>query len=128
MIDAIIARTDGVPLFVEELTKAVLESGSCARPSDAYRARRAAAAGSPIPTSLHDSLMARLDRWQPVKEVAQTAAVIGRDFDYATVAALSPLAEAELTAAMHRLVEAELVFRRGAPPDASYLLQARAGP
>ena len=76
-----------------------------------------------IPTSLHDSLMARLDRWQPVKEVAQTAAVIGRAFDYATVAALSPLAEAELTEAMHRLVEAELVFRRGTPPDANYLFK-----
>ena len=69
------------------------------------------------------SLMARLDRLQPVKEVAQTAAVIGRAFDHQTIAALSPLQEAELTEAMRRLVEAELVFRRGTPPDANYLFK-----
>ena len=67
--------------------------------------------------------MARLDRLQPVKEVAQTAAVIGRSFDHATMAALSALPEAELAEAMRRLVEAELVFRRGTPPDATYLFK-----
>ena len=67
--------------------------------------------------------MARLDRLHPVKEVAQTAAVIGRAFDHATIAALSPLPEAELSLAMRRLVEAELVFRRGTPPDATYLFK-----
>ncbi len=67
--------------------------------------------------------MARLDRLQPVKEVAQTAAVIGRAFDHETIAALSPLPEAELAEAMRRLVEAELVFRRGTPPDANYLFK-----
>ncbi len=122
MIDAIITRTDGVPLFVEELTKAVLESGFLRETEDAYLLDGPLSRLA-IPTSLHDSLMARLDRLQPVKEVAQTAAVIGRAFDYATVAALSPLAEAELTEAMHRLVEAELVFRRGTPPDANYLFK-----
>ena len=67
--------------------------------------------------------MARLDRLKPVKEVAQTAAVIGRAFDHRTIAALSALPEAELTAAMNRLVEAELVFRRGAAPEATYLFK-----
>ena len=76
-----------------------------------------------IPTTLHDSLMARLDRLQPVKEVAQTAAVIGRSFDHPTIAALADLPEAELADAMRRLVEAELVFRRGTPPDATYLFK-----
>ena len=127
LIDEITARTDGVPLFVEELTKAVLESGFLRETEDAYLLDGPLSRLA-IPTSLHDSLMARLDRLQPVKEVAQTAAVIGRAFDYATVAALSPLAEAELTEAMHRLVEAELVFRRGDAARRHLSLQARAGP
>ena len=76
-----------------------------------------------IPSTLHDSLMARLDRLQPVKEVAQAAAVIGRGFDHRTVAALTALPEEELVGAMRRLVEAELVFRRGSPPEATYLFK-----
>jgi predicted ATPase len=76
-----------------------------------------------IPTTLHDSLMARLDRLQPVKEVAQTAAVIGRSFDHRTIEALAAMPEAELADAMRKLAEAELVFRRGTPPDASYLFK-----
>ncbi|MFO1069269.1 MAG: adenylate/guanylate cyclase domain-containing protein [Geminicoccaceae bacterium] len=103
VIDAIIARTDGVPLFVEELTKAILETGQIA-----------------IPATLHDSLMARLDRIPEVKEVAQIAACIGREFDYALLAAVSDLAEPELQAALDRLASAELIFRRGQPPDARY--------
>ena len=67
--------------------------------------------------------MARLDRLHPVKEVAQTAAVIGRNFDHRTIAALAGLPETELAEAMQRLVEAELVFRRGAPPDATYMFK-----
>jgi predicted ATPase len=77
----------------------------------------------PIPTSLHDPLLAGLDRLQPVKEVAQTAAVTGRAFDHASLAALSPLPEAELAQTLDRLVVAELVFRRGAAPEASYLFK-----
>src|SRR5262249_62277596 len=76
-----------------------------------------------IPTTLHDSLMARLDRLQPVKEVAQIAAVIGRSFDHRTISALAGRPEAELVDAMRQLVEAELVFRPGAPPGAIYLFQ-----
>jgi class 3 adenylate cyclase len=122
LMEEIAARTDGVPLYVEEMTKAVLESGALRETADAW------ALDGPldrlaIPTSLHDSLMARLDRLQPVKEVAQTAAVIGRAFDHATLAALSPLPEAALAEALDRLVAAELVFRRGAAPEASYLFK-----
>ena len=102
-IAAIIARTDGVPLFVEELTKAVLETGETS-----------------IPASLHDSLMARLDRIPEVKEIAQTAACIGREFDYALLAAVADRPEPGLHAALDRLTAAELIFRRGSPPEASY--------
>jgi class 3 adenylate cyclase/predicted ATPase len=122
LVDEIVARTDGVPLYVEEMTKAVLESGFLRETEDAYLLDGPLSRLA-IPTSLHDSLMARLDRLHPVKEVAQTAAVIGRGFDHATIAALSPLPEAELAEAMRRLVDAELVFRRGSPPDATYLFK-----
>jgi class 3 adenylate cyclase/tetratricopeptide (TPR) repeat protein len=122
LVDEITGRTDGVPLFVEEMTKAVLESGGLREDRDAYHLDGPINALA-IPASLHDSLMARLDRLHPVKELAQTAAVIGRAFDHATIAALSGLPEAELGDAMRRLVDAELVFRRGTPPDATYLFK-----
>jgi class 3 adenylate cyclase/tetratricopeptide (TPR) repeat protein len=102
-IAAIIARTDGVPLFVEELTKAVLETGEAT-----------------IPASLHDSLMARLDRIPEVKEVAQIAACIGREFDYALLAAVADRPEPDLQSSLDKLATAELIFRRGTPPAASY--------
>jgi class 3 adenylate cyclase/predicted ATPase len=102
-IAAIIARTDGVPLFVEELTKAVLETGETS-----------------IPASLHDSLMARLDRIPEVKEIAQTAACIGREFDYALLAAIADRPEPGLATTLDRLTAAELIFRRGNPPEARY--------
>jgi class 3 adenylate cyclase/tetratricopeptide (TPR) repeat protein len=107
VLEEIAARTDGVPLFVEELTKAVLETGTTG-------------SGGAVPTSLHASLMARLDRVPDVKEVAQTAACIGREFAYPLLAEVSPLPEAELQGALDRLANAELVFRRGMPPEASY--------
>ena len=122
LLDEIAARTDGVPLFVEEMTKAVIESAVLREDVDAYHLDGPLSALA-IPTTLHDSLMARLDRLQPVKAVAQTAAVIGRSFDHPTIAALADLPEAELADAMRRLVEAELVFRRGTPPDATYLFK-----
>ncbi|BCH27233.1 AAA family ATPase [Mesorhizobium sp. L-8-3] len=122
LLEEIAARTDGVPLFVEEMTKAVIESGMLHEENDAYCLEGPLSALA-IPTTLHDSLMARLDRLQPVKEVAQTAAVIGRSFDYRSIAALAAMPEADLTEAMRKLVEAELVFRRGVPPDASYLFK-----
>ena len=103
LIDAIITRTDGVPLFVEELTKAILETGEIS-----------------IPASLHDSLMARLDRIPEVKEVAQIAACIGRSFDYPLLTAVARKPEPELIAALDQLAEVELIFPRGTPPDAHY--------
>jgi class 3 adenylate cyclase/tetratricopeptide (TPR) repeat protein len=122
LLDEIAGRTDGVPLFVEEMTKAVIESGDLRQAADAYHLDGPLSALA-IPTTLHDSLMARLDRLLPVKEVAQTASVIGRSFDHVTIVALAGLPEPELAEAMLKLVEAELVFRRGTPPDASYLFK-----
>ena len=119
LVDEITLRTDGIPLYVEEMTKAVLESGTLRETDDAWQLD-GPVNRLPIPTSLHGSLMARLDRLQPIKEVAQTAAVIGRDFDYRTLAAVSGLGDASLEDALGQLVAAELVFRRGVPPDASY--------
>lgn len=122
LLEEIAARTDGVPLFVEEMTKAVIESAVLREDADAYRLDGPLSALA-IPTTLHNSLMARLDRLQPVKAVAQTAAVIGRSFDHRTIAALAARPEPELAEAMRRLVEAELVFRRGTPPEATYLFK-----
>ena len=119
VVEQIVARTDGVPLFVEELTKTVLESGLLADAGDRY-ALSGPLPPLAIPTTLHGSLMARLDRLAPVKEVAQTAAVIGREFSHDLLAAVSPLSEVDLDAALDQLVQSELVFRRGAPPNASY--------
>src|SRR5205823_6557861 len=105
VVAQIIDRTDAVPLFVEELTKSVVESG-------------ASAVG--IPASLHDSLMARLDRLASVRLVAQIGAAIGREFSYELVRAVSRLSEDELRSALDRLVASELVFQRGTPPDVVY--------
>jgi predicted ATPase len=105
VVDQIVDRTDGVPLFIEELTKSVLESG-------------VPLVG--IPTTLHDSLMARLDRLASVRLVAQIGAAIGRQFPYGLLRAVSRLPEEELGAALGRLVASELVFQRGTPPDAVY--------
>lgn len=122
LLDEIAAKTDGVPLFVEEITKAVIESGLLHEGEDAYHLDGPLNALA-IPETLHDSLMARLDRLQPVKEVAQTAAVIGRSFDHRTLAALVDRPEHELAEAMRQLVDAELIFRRGTPPEATYLFK-----
>ena len=108
-----------MPLFVEELTKSVLESGLLRDDSDRY-ALIGPLPPLAIPTTLQDSLMARLDRYSAVKEVAQTGAAIGRQFSYALVAAGSLLPVGEVERALAQLVESELIFCRGAPPDASY--------
>ncbi|HEX6111527.1 MAG TPA: AAA family ATPase, partial [Geminicoccaceae bacterium] len=115
----IVAKTDGVPLFVEELTKAVLESGLLRDVGDRYD-RTGTLPPLAIPSTLHDSLLARLDRLSPVKEVAQIGAAIGREFSHALVAAVAARPEPELRAALDQLVTAELVFPRGAPPDLTY--------
>ena len=115
----IAAKTDGVPLFAEEITKTMLESGLLQETGDAFlvdRSRERLA----VPASLHDSLMARLDRLLPVKEVAQAAACIGREFDYALLAAILTLGDEALRDALTRLAQAELVFRHGEPPHSRY--------
>jgi class 3 adenylate cyclase len=112
VIEAVVERTDGNPLYVEELTKALLEADV-----------GGTAPGRTIPATLQDSLMARLDRLGRAKEVAQVAAVIGREFSYALLHAVSPLTEAELQAALARLTDAELLYSRGLPPEATYVFK-----
>ena len=119
VVSQIADRTDGVPLFVEELTKSVLESGVLREEADRYVLDRTLPPLA-IPTTLQDSLMARLDRLASVRLVAQIGAAIGREFSYALLRAVSRLSEGELEAALARLVASELVFQRGAPPDAVY--------
>jgi class 3 adenylate cyclase/tetratricopeptide (TPR) repeat protein len=122
VLEQILARTEGVPLFTEELTKTVIESGFLGDAGDRY----VLAGPLPplaIPATLHDSLMARLDRLAPVKEVAQIGACIGREFDHELLAAVVSLPEAELQAALDRLVAAELVFRRGVAPATTYMFK-----
>jgi class 3 adenylate cyclase/predicted ATPase len=121
VVDEIVERTDGVPLFAEELTKAVVEAGA-----DRGYASMAAVSSSSlaVPATLHASLLGRLDRLGPLaKTVAQVGAAIGRDFSHELLAAAAPLAEPELQEALRRLVEAGLVFRRGLPPAAEYLFK-----
>jgi predicted ATPase len=117
----IIERTDGIPLFVEEMTKAVLEAGG------AEAALRAAAAiPSPsvaVPASLHGSLMARLDRLGSAKDVAQIAAAIGREFSHALLTGVARKPGIELQSAVDRLVTAGLIFRQGVVPYATYLFK-----
>jgi class 3 adenylate cyclase/predicted ATPase len=119
IVDRIVERTDGVPLFVEELTKAVLESGLLSDAGDRYELPGSLPPLA-IPTTLHDSLMARLDRLAPVKEVAQIGAVIGREFSHALLAAVAPVSANQLGDALDQLVNSELVFRRGTGPEATY--------
>jgi class 3 adenylate cyclase/predicted ATPase len=119
VVEQIVARTDGVPLFVEELTKTVLESGLLADAGDHYELSGPLPPRS-IPTTLHDSLIARLDRSAPVKEVAQIGAVIGREFSHKLLGAVSPMAADQLGDALEQLVQSELVFRRGEAPEATY--------
>ena len=117
----IIERTDGVPLFVEEMTKAVLETAS------EGEARRTAALIPPttsaVPATLHASLMAQLDRLGPAKELAQIAAAIGREFSHELVAKVARRPDAMLDAQLDSLVRAGLLFRQGAAPDATYLFK-----
>ena len=119
VVQHIVARTDGVPLFVEELTKTVLESGLVREEGPAY-ARTGPLASVPIPATLHDTLLARLDRLPAAKAVAQLGAVLGREFAYALIQALAPLDEATLQARLEQLVAAELLYQRGRPPRATY--------
>ena len=112
-------RTDGVPLFIEELTKSVVESGLVTEVGDRY-AVTVAAAPLAIPTTLHASLLARLDRLAPTREVAQIGAALGRSFSHELIAAVAQMPQQKLDEALEQLVAAELIFRRGTSPDAEY--------
>jgi TOMM system kinase/cyclase fusion protein len=119
VVEQIVAKTDGVPLFVEELTKMVLESGLLQE----WEGRYALTKPLPplaIPTTLHDSLMARLDRLATVKGLVQLGATLGREFSYALLQAVSPWDEATMQRGLHQLVEAEFLYQRGVPPQATY--------
>ena len=117
----IIERTDGIPLFVEEMTKAVLEAGS---EEEAQRtAATVPSAALAVPASLHASLMARLDRLGAAREVAQIGAAIGREFSHALLSAVAQKQEGDLGTALDRLVRAGLLFRQGVPPHETYLFK-----
>jgi class 3 adenylate cyclase/predicted ATPase len=114
LVEQIVAKTDGIPLFVEELTRMVLEAGT--DPGGVLSERT-------IPATLRDSLMARLDRLETAKEVAQLAAAIGREFSYELLAAVAPLEPDALARALGELVDADLLHRRGTGARASYLFR-----
>ena len=115
----ILERTDGVPLFVEELTRTMLELGLMTDAGDHYELTGPLPPLA-IPANLHDSLMARLDRLATVKELAQIGAVIGREFSHELIAAVADRPQEQLESGLDQLVASELVFRRGSPPDATY--------
>jgi predicted ATPase len=115
----IVSKTDGVPLFVEELTKMVLESGLL-RETNGHYELTGPLPSLAIPATLHDSLMARLDRLATVKEVAQVGATLGREFSYEVLQAVSPVDAPSLQQALAKLVEAQVLYRRGAPPQSRY--------
>ncbi len=120
--EQVAARTDGVPLFVEECTRLLLESGLLREVEGAYVLTGPLRQGA-IPSTLHDLLMARLDRLDTAKEVAQFGAALGREFSHELIQAASPLDAPVLEAELAKLVEAELLFRKGRPPQASYLFK-----
>ncbi len=119
ILNHILEKSDGIPLFVEELTKTLMESGLLEEQDDCY------VLTGPLPTlevpsTLRDSLMARLDRLSVVKDVVQVGAAIGREFSYQMLAALLPLVPAELEATLSRLIDADLIHGRGTPPEAIF--------
>lgn len=120
MVGEIVERTDGVPLFVEELTKAVLEAGI---DGAAAASTLSMVPSRSVPASLHASLMARLDRLGPGKELAQIGAAIGREFSYELLAAVFSHSEAALRAGVKKIIASGLVLCRGTPPDSSYLFK-----
>jgi predicted ATPase len=119
VVNQIVARTDGVPLFIEELTKTVLESGLLREADDRFELTGPLPPLA-IPSTLHGSLLARLDWLASVKDVAQIGAVIGREFSYPLIAAAAALPEKSLRDALSQLGEAELIYQRGVPPVSTY--------
>ena len=122
VVEQVVAKTDGVPLFVEELTKMVLESGLLQEREERYELTGPLPPLA-IPTTLHDSLMARLDRLATVKSLAQLGATLGREFSYELLQAVSPWDEATLQRGLQQLVEAEFLYQQGLPPQATYLFK-----
>jgi class 3 adenylate cyclase len=122
VVEQVVAKTDGVPLFVEELTKMVLESGLLQEREDHY-ALTGPLPPLAIPATLHDSLMARLDRLATVKGLAQLGATLGRAFSYELLQAVSRWDEETLRRGLHQLVEAEFLYQQGLPPHATYLFK-----
>ena len=120
VVQQVVATTDGVPLFVEELIKMILESGLLKEREGRYALTGPLPSGA-IPATLHDSLMARLDRLGPARQVAQLGAVVGREFSYEMLQAVSSVDETLLQQALAQLVEAELLYQRGLPPQARYV-------
>ncbi len=117
VLQQIVTKTDGVPLFVEELTKMVVEAGADAG------ARHPVPLPLGIPSTLQDALMARLDRLGPTKEIAQLGATIGREFSYELLHAVSPVGDETLQQGLKQLMEVELVYQRGLGPQATYLFK-----
>ncbi len=122
VVEQVVAKTDGIPLFVEELTKTVLESGWLCEQDDRYELTGPLPPLA-IPATLQDSLMARLDRLATAKEVAQLGATLGREFSYELLQAVSPLDDATLQHSLVQLVRAGLFYQRGAAPHATYLFK-----
>ena len=122
VMEHIVARSDGVPLFAEELTKAVLAAGALQEQADRYELTGPLPAFA-IPTTLHDALLARLDRLGDAKAVAQLGAVLGRTFSHELLRAVAPLAELGVWRGLGQLVEAEVLYQRGVPPQATYLFK-----
>jgi hypothetical protein len=121
-VEQIVVKTDGVPLFVEELTKMVLESGLVKEEAERYELT-APLPPLAIPSTLQDSLMARLDRLATVKEVAQLGATLGRVFPYRLLRAVSTLEDAALRRDLAKLIDAELLYQRGLQPEATYVFK-----
>ena len=122
VLEQIVAKTDGVPLFMEELTKTVLESGLLREEDGAY-VLASGLTPLAIPSTLQDSLMARLDRLAPVKEIAQIGAAIGREFSYRLLESAAPIQGHALQGALGQLMASELIYGRGAPPEATYVFK-----
>jgi TOMM system kinase/cyclase fusion protein len=122
VVEQVVAKTDGVPLFVEELTKMVLESGLLQEREERYELTGPLPPLA-IPATLHDSLMARLDRLATVKGLAQLGATLGREFSYDLLQAVYPWDEATLRRGLQQLVEAEFLYQQGLPPQATYLFK-----
>jgi predicted ATPase len=122
LVEQVIAKTDGVPLFVEELVKMILEFGLVQEQADHY-VLTGPLPPLAIPSTLHDSLTARLDRLSTARELVQFGAVLGREFAYELLQAVSPVEERALQQGLAQLVEAELVYQRGLPPHSRYVFK-----